>query len=102
MLKRVDADKVLQRCHEIGSAANMYCPRPSCGAFVDLDHINVEETTTLPCPSCMTGLCLKCKSSSHIGPCQTKTIDNQMRQLADANGWKECPKCHHLIELKSG
>ena len=102
MLKPVDADKVLQRCHEIGSVAKMYCPRPSCGAFVDLDHINIEETTTLPCPSCMTGLCLKCKSLAHAGACSTQAVDDEIRQIAEEKGWKSCPKCNQLIELKSG
>ena len=83
----------------------MYCP--SCSSFINLDLIDASESSELCC-GCGTMVCTTCKTNSHPGfTCrQNQAIqsgsDELILELSRQEGWKQCPKCSALIELRSG
>ncbi|CAB9504007.1 Cullin-9 [Seminavis robusta] len=105
ILKPQDAARILKRVAEIEATNKMYCP--SCNEFLNLDLIDTFFTHDLIC-SCGIALCTVCKTEAHSGfTCQEnqaikKGSDELVLQVSREKGWKQCPGCSNLIELRSG
>ena len=80
----------------------MYCPRPRCSQFINLNSLEVPRLF-FPCPGCSNWLCADCHTEAHVGvDCATNkanstTSDDLMRSLAEKEGWKLCGNCSHIL-----
>ena len=68
---------------------------------------SIYSAVVLPC-QCGMQLCVECRTQKHPGlTCREKiavtTGSNEIvLEVARDKGWKQCPKCHMMIELVSG
>lgn len=105
LLPREDANVILQRVEEIEAKNKMYCP--SCSAFLNLDLVDSTFATDLLC-GCGIALCIVCKTAAHPGlSCSENQfgdsgLDESVLKLSRDKGWKQCPSCSSMIELRSG
>ena len=105
LLNESEAALLTQRAIEVEATNKMYCP--TCSGFLNLDLLDASVGTDLIC-GCGAALCVPCKSLAHRGlTCrENKTIlagsDDLILELASENGWKQCPGCSAMIELRSG
>jgi hypothetical protein len=105
LLPREDANIILQRVKEIEAKNKMYCP--SCSAFLNLDLVDSTFATDLLC-GCGIALCMVCKTSAHPGlSCSENQfgdpgLDESILKLSREEGWKQCPSCSSMIELRYG
>lgn len=96
---------VLKRLEEKEAKNKMYCP--SCSSFLNLDLLDSTQGSELRC-GCGTVVCTTCKTENHPAfTCrQNQAIrdgsDELILELSRQEGWKQCPKCSALIELRSG
>jgi hypothetical protein len=104
LLSRKDSEALIRRIDEFEAKNKMYCP--TCGTFVNLDHID-QCITEIFC-DCGVSLCVECKTQSHP---YVSCHDNRIQQndtlgavleLAQEQGWKRCPSCQGMIEFTSG
>ncbi|CAN0130475.1 unnamed protein product [Discosporangium mesarthrocarpum] len=93
---------------EITTLNKFYCPQPSCSSFLDMDQLEVgtEGSQMYPCPLCGTRLCLSCRTLEHAEmtceEVQRRMGPDEVLEIAEKNGWRQCTRCHHMIELHSG
>jgi len=98
--------RIRLRIQEMEASKKMYCT--SCGAFINLDLVDVSHGLNDLACHCGTLLCLTCESTAHPGlTCdQNKAAltasDEALQELSRLEGWKQCPKCAIMIELRSG
>lgn len=78
-----------------------YCFLPQCSTFIEPYRIIGRYAR---CVRCGHKTCAECKECYHTNmPCPKLDADNAMaRQVATANGWKQCPSCKRLVELSYG
>lgn len=87
------------KSREFSTPNRVYCHRPTCSAFLGAV---TPEPTALRCSKCYTRTCGTCKEQAHAPlPCDT-ALDQPILALAEQEGWKRCPGCHHLVELAVG
>lgn len=84
---------------EFSTSNRVYCHRPTCSSFLG-------AATAAPhsywCSKCLSLTCGQCKQATHAPrPCDTEH-DHEVLNLAEQQGWKRCPNCHHLVELSLG
>ncbi|OCH96607.1 hypothetical protein OBBRIDRAFT_13292 [Obba rivulosa] len=85
---------------EFGTLDRVYCHRPACSAFLGAATPN---PTVKRCPECRAWTCGRCKGTAHGGPCaHGDAEDAAVLAMAENEGWKRCPGCHHLVELAHG
>ena len=105
LLPRDEATTIFQRVEELGAKNKMYCL--SCNAFINLDLVDTTFATDLLC-GCGIALCMVCKTSAHPGATcsENQSFDSRgeeaVLQLSREQGWKQCPGCSTIIELRSG
>jgi IBR domain, a half RING-finger domain len=105
LLKPHEAALVLRRVEEIEAQNKMYCP--ACSCFFNLDLIDSSTCSDLIC-GCGTAICTSCKTAAHAGytcgenQAVTAGSDDLVLELSRAEGWKQCPSCAAMIELRSG
>eukprot|EP00548_Thalassiothrix_antarctica_P011244 CAMPEP_0194161152 /NCGR_PEP_ID=MMETSP0152-20130528/78782_1 /TAXON_ID=1049557 /ORGANISM="Thalassiothrix antarctica, Strain L6-D1" /LENGTH=521 /DNA_ID=CAMNT_0038870909 /DNA_START=46 /DNA_END=1609 /DNA_ORIENTATION=- len=106
LLDEKEFDRIFLQVEEIFAKNKMYCP--SCQIFINLDLVDTTQSTDLPCMGCGTLLCVSCQTLSHPGTSckENKAImtgdDELLLDLSKQEGWKQCPSCSILIELRSG
>jgi IBR domain, a half RING-finger domain len=105
LLKPAEAALILRRVEEIEATNKMYCP--TCSCFFNLDLIDSSTCTDLIC-GCGTAICTSCKTTAHAGyTCgENQAVatgsDDLVLALSRIKGWKQCPSCATMIELRSG
>eukprot|EP00934_Nitzschia_sp_Nitz4_P007274 Nitzschia sp. Nitz4//scaffold247_size31676//22229//23767//NITZ4_007931-RA/size31676-processed-gene-0.20-mRNA-1//-1//CDS//3329543958//7264//frame0 len=105
LLEPEEAQLLQTRTLELETQNRMYCPR--CNAFFNLDLVDSSETNVLSC-ECGVSLCLVCKTLDHPGiSCDANQVEIArmeagVLEFSKENGWKQCPKCSVMIELRSG
>lgn len=111
LLEFSDAALIVQRTEERTAKKKMYCP--ACSSFLNLDLItDTLDSNDFVC-DCGTALCIQCKTSIHPwiscvenlrSPDRTNSEDNDLVMLALSReqGWKQCPECSMMIELRHG
>ncbi|KAF9167078.1 hypothetical protein DFQ26_005960 [Actinomortierella ambigua] len=111
VLEREQLDTWYRKLAEIHVANKACCPRPECGAIIDLDD---RDGTVVRCPECMTSYCASCAVPYHRGlTCEqyrgqvegggnTAEEDLAMVQMIKDRRWRHCPSCRFVIEKTQG
>ena len=84
---------------EIRAPRRVYCSVPTCSTFI-LEGITVGNLTI--CPACSSTTCVECKAPEHDGECEEDEAEQEVLRLAEAEGWKRCPRCRSIIENVDG
>lgn len=106
LLKSDELGRIQLCMEEMEASKKMYCT--SCGAFFNLDLLDASHGSNDLACQCGTLLCITCESAAHPGlTCdQNKAAltgsDETLWELSRLKGWKQCPKCAVMIELRYG
>lgn len=77
-----------------------YCQDPRCSTFIPPDTIVWDIAT---CPTCKSRTCALCKGEAHQGQdCPLDEGKQQLEELAQEEGWRQCGGCHRMVELSYG
>ena len=101
-----------QRTRQAQARDFMYCPRPSCSAFIDLDHLSAAGPGLCPprldCEACLAAVCAACRTAWHD---RTSCADNRAARAAEARalealareeGWMRCGRCAVFVSRAHG
>eukprot|EP00934_Nitzschia_sp_Nitz4_P007557 Nitzschia sp. Nitz4//scaffold247_size31676//23943//25415//NITZ4_007932-RA/size31676-processed-gene-0.21-mRNA-1//-1//CDS//3329543961//7547//frame0 len=105
LLNPQELQELQVRVTEKESKNHMYCP--TCNACVNLEWMGALDSCTLQC-DCGAALCARCKTLDHIGlTCEENKAarsgsDDLVLRISKQKGWKRCPMCRTMIELRSG
>jgi len=87
----------------------VYCPVPSCSAFIKPRLIDAaqdkksESYGKLECPECHIPLCVKCQEVDHPDQeCPSGEIDPEIMEALTRWGYKRCPKCGEAVRRMYG
>ena len=87
---------------EFTSAERLYCPTPTCSAFVSrLDKKIIADGKTT-CGACQTEICTHCKTRNHEGECPEDKALSALIKMSTKKKWKRCPKCNAMVARESG
>ena len=78
-----------------------YCAEPSCGQWFAPDGSRGDDVR---CPRCRAAMCRHCRGAAHArgaGCPQDHNLTSTL-QTAAQHGWRQCHRCHALVELRSG
>lgn len=123
-------DLYKEKFEEWTTADRIYCPVPSCSAFIPPrlyiqpmasptsvhsrpQAMNGESSTQTPrltttkrqcvgCPKCHMVICTTCRGSSHIGACPETDLDSGLSETLTRLKIKRCPKCRAGIRKMFG
>lgn len=86
---------------EFSTAEPIYCANGLCAAFIPTSAI---DGSVAGCDECGCITCVYCKSPEHSGECESDEGEamGQLRQKANAKGWKHCYRCKRFVELATG
>lgn len=122
-LSKAEAMEYREKYEEWSTPDPIYCPIPTCSAFVPNrlippapvtkkagkqradSVIEVLKPPTVACPKCSADICLKCHQLSHPGaPCIEMPfgIDEKTATILKRWGYKRCPKCRHGVRRMLG
>lgn len=77
-----------------------YCAIPRCSTPLDPRNITGHIGK---CRRCGNKTCLQCNSRDHGGgPCSRNLNTEEILELAEQKGWKQCPGCKVMIEHGTG
>lgn len=89
----------------------VYCPNTNCGKLLAGGGGDAADRPE-PCPYCRTEICPACRAAWHEGVtcAQYRMLPDDMRgtedralvALAASSGWKQCPKCRHMVQRSYG
>ncbi|EEH17424.2 hypothetical protein PABG_07420 [Paracoccidioides brasiliensis Pb03] len=88
-----------EKSAEYNDTDRTYCSNPACSLYMSAEAIELDVAK---CGSCGTTTCVHCKKPAHSGECNGDKIEQAFTELVQAKGWKECYKCHRVIELRAG
>ena len=88
--------RFITKAIEVASTDRTYCH--ACSAFILPCDIEDDIAT---CESCSAPTCAQCKEAAHGGNC-VLTSDRALDELAEAQNWRSCPRCHAVVELREG
>jgi len=77
----------------------LYCSAARCSVFIIPSEIRGDVGT---CSTCKATTCRHCRKVAHSGICSADKEGQELRSLANKKGWKECPRCHAMVERRSG
>lgn len=85
---------------ELNTPNRTYCHRPTRPTFIPIQFIVADKGT---CPNCKATTCVTCKATTHQGEdCPNDETTQQLLELAQQQGWRQCYFCHRLVELNPG
>ncbi|GAB1742917.1 hypothetical protein NU219Hw_g8619t1 [Hortaea werneckii] len=84
---------------ELGNKNRIYCSRPTCSAFIGIDHRDVRVAV---CPDCKSETCMACKGCMHEDECSVDEALESVLRVAQDEDWQRCPDCKGMIELTFG
>lgn len=85
---------------EFQTANRIYCPWPTCSAFIPPSSINGEIAV---CEKCGYWVCTLCKGATHQGrDCPEDASLKDLVQTAKGAGWQRCYHCNRFVELSHG
>ncbi|KAI3340255.1 hypothetical protein F4824DRAFT_416047 [Ustulina deusta] len=90
-----------EREEELATMNPTYCHHTPCNTFIPPRRIVGGVGN---CPKCGMNTCETCKQAAHDGDCleeDEEAIDKFLEFVCN-EGWKQCPRCGHVIELKEG
>lgn len=77
-----------------------YCSVPTCSQYL-FAKTAPSGANSRYCKRCARWTCIVCKKS-HVPWVGCSADDEKVLQLGRERGWKQCPRCKHLIELAVG
>ncbi|KAG6329977.1 hypothetical protein ID866_9110 [Astraeus odoratus] len=81
-------------------AERVYCPTPTCSAFLGKAPNDISTRT---CSTCKMHVCTGCKDTAHPGDdCKQNALALMVRRMAVENDWKTCPQCKVIVEHIGG
>jgi len=86
------------RAIEHATPNKTYCHDPRCSRFILPDNILGHHGV---CTECRTVTCVHCKQGAHNGDCE-EAADTVFQALTQAQGWRDCYRCHAVVELNFG
>ncbi|KIJ16662.1 hypothetical protein PAXINDRAFT_75095 [Paxillus involutus ATCC 200175] len=92
------------KCAESSTPPPMriYCPNKRCSTFIGRALGQATPSEVL-CPECNTAVCSGCGTLAHLPEdCKENELTREVRKLATAKGWKTCPGCKAIVELRDG
>ncbi|KAI7285962.1 hypothetical protein KC345_g1478 [Hortaea werneckii] len=118
LLDAQDADTYRAKLEEFMTPDKVYCPAPTCSAFISPRFIppmpmNPPSSprpipqheilaNIFPCPKCHVAICTECKQIEHgTQPCDTTARDEELAMLHQY-GIKQCPNCKQAIRKMFG
>ncbi|KAI6841734.1 hypothetical protein KC340_g1232 [Hortaea werneckii] len=84
---------------ELGNKNRIYCSRPTCSAFIRMDH---RDGRVAVCPDCKSETCMTCKGPMHEDECPVDEALESVLKVAEDEDWQRCPDCKGMIELTFG
>jgi len=79
-----------------------FCPTPNCPYVFFWEN---DFSNDFSCPVCKKRYCLECKCEFHIGKtckqhrkAQNKVLDEEFKNFAFGQKYKQCPNCHWWVE----
>ncbi|KAI7341184.1 hypothetical protein KC315_g309 [Hortaea werneckii] len=84
---------------ELGNKNRIYCSRPTCSAFIGMDH---RDGRVAVCPDCKSETCMACKGPMHEDECPVDEALESALKVAQDEDWQRCPDCKGMIELTFG
>ena len=88
-----------EKKQEYATASRIYCSDARCSALLHPINISDQDKTGV-CPHCFVVTCTICKGAEHVGECPKDEDIQKVMELAEREGWKSCPTCGRVIELK--
>ena len=77
----------------------VYCPTSRCSSFLGPR----SHAPTIHCKRCGTNVCTGCSSRVHPGEnCEEVKGVKAVKELAQRENWKACPRCSMIVERISG
>ncbi|KAI1376238.1 hypothetical protein F4677DRAFT_445495 [Hypoxylon crocopeplum] len=85
---------------DVASSATspIYCSSTNCGAFI----LGCQFGGFAICQVCRSLTCSKCGKVAHDGDCAHDKGADEMRILAEKEGWKACYKCGNFVDKAEG
>ncbi|KAF2503222.1 hypothetical protein BU16DRAFT_427857, partial [Lophium mytilinum] len=124
MLSPDEAKLYREKYEEWSTPKPMYCPIPTCSAFISNRSLPVVPPDTIKkgkarvdsvigtpkevqvsCPKCNHDACARCRQSAHPGtPCQLLDfgVDKETAAALKRWGYKQCPKCGNGVRRMMG
>lgn len=99
VLNRELANQFAAKKEELDDRRPTYCHVPTCSTYIGQDS---KDGETAVCPQCGVGTCVLCKQYMHEGDCETDEAIQETVRLAESQGWKRCPQCERIVELRIG
>ncbi|KXS97153.1 hypothetical protein AC578_3059 [Pseudocercospora eumusae] len=84
---------------ELEDQQRVYCHVPSCSTYIGKDF---RAAGVGSCPLCSATTCLTCQAASHHGDCPEDEGVKAVERLAEQEGWRRCPSCRRMVELRTG
>ncbi|KAM3480005.1 hypothetical protein MY8738_005208 [Beauveria namnaoensis] len=84
---------------EFTSADRTYCSNVNCSKFISPYGIHDGLGN---CEACDVWTCTFCKGAEHDGACPDVPDKKEILAVAKENGWQQCYRCQHLVELNHG
>lgn len=92
--------RFLARKLEMQTPNKTYCYKRECSAFIPPQGIKGDIAA---CPRCQAKTCSICKAPAHEGTdCPEDASAQQLLEMAEEEGWKQCYACHKVVELSYG
>ena len=97
-------------CKRAYTSGFWHCPQPDCPGVVDIDDPERVRRRVV-CPVCDVAACIPCAVAWHDHlTCQqyqhwrkeNAQGDSALQELAQREGWKDCPRCKLYIERSEG
>lgn len=78
-----------------------YCSVSTCSRFIP--PANITDKVHATCPKCKALTCAACKNAFHLcSECPEDQGRRAMLQHATENGWSQCRRCYHIVEIQDG
>lgn len=105
-LEKEFADKYRAAFEEWLTKDRVYCPVPTCSAFIPERHMHASGSsgsrpTSFLCPTCKSNVCTSCHQTAHEGSCDTLAKKEDEAMLAKFK-IKQCPRCRRAVRKMYG
>ena len=90
-------DRFEEKSVERNDHNRTYCANPACSLYILPGMVELDVGT---CTSCLGRTCTLCKKVAHSGDC--KDEEQEVLEIARAEGWRRCFQCHNMVELRIG
>ena len=101
ILSEEEFEALHDRCIELTTAKPLYCCEKACSAFIRPDLI---VSDVVECPECSKKVCVSCCEEAHAADadCPLTLKQNEVLEMAESVGWKQCFNCNRMVELIHG